>query len=170
MVWKGSKQIARFGIAALHKYVSILKVNFVCRVCPDDPDDHGDKNMMLMATMVTMMTLASMMTKKLPSCLCKKYEDDSEPENQGPHPPNFYSEILVMTFFGCSGRWLPTTSIVSHIHGHLNFYINITKSPNYVQNTFWQSGNDSEWFLKKNHFSKYVYVTRDPHHPWQMLF
>ena len=26
----------------------------------------------------------------------------------------------ILTFFGCSGRWLPTTSIFSHIHGHLN--------------------------------------------------
>jgi len=38
-----------------------------------------------------------------------------------------------------------------------------------VQNTFWQSGNDSIWFLK-NHISEYVNGTRDPPPSWQMPF
>ena len=35
------------------------------------------------------------------------------------------------------GSKLTTTSIFSHIYGHLNYYINTIWSPNYVQNTFW---------------------------------
>ena len=46
---------------------------------------------------------------------------------------------------------------LSHVHGHLNFYINvhilyIILSSNYVQNTLWQSGKDSKWFLKQSFF------------------
>ena len=35
----------------------------------------------------------------------------------------FASFVQILTFFGCSGRWLPNTCIFSHIHGHLNHYM-----------------------------------------------
>ena len=65
-----------------------------------------------------------------------------------------------MKFSGCCDRRLPYNSCV---HFHLNYYTYITQSSNFVQNTFWQSGSDSRWFLN-NYFSKYLNGTRDPPH------
>ena len=42
------------------------------------------------------------------------------------------------------------------VSGHLIYYMY-----NYVQNTFWQSGNDSKWVLQKKHFWKKTLTARE---------
>ena len=43
----------------------------------------------------------------------------------------------------------PLIAIFSPVQDHLNYYIYIIYSSNYVQNAFWQSGSDSRWILSK---------------------
>merc|ERR1712209_68790 len=55
--------------------------------------------------------------------------------------------------------------LFSHVQSHFNYYIYIIYSPNKVQNTFSQSGNDSKWFLKKSFFKIGMWHLRPPRDP-----
>ena len=41
------------------------------------------------------------------------------------------------------------TAIFSPVQDHLNYYVNVILNSNYLQNAFWQSGNDSRWIFGK---------------------
>ena len=57
-------------------------------------------------------------------------------------------------------RLLQTPTALFNVYSHVNYYVYIMNSSNYVQNAFWQLGSDSRWFLN-NFFSKYLNGTRN---------